>query len=267
MICTGTDIFSLKGKTALVTGATGYLGREMAFALAEAGAHVLVNSRNRKRADDLTKEICVNGLSAEGACFDVTSIEEVKLFASKLTDRPLDIIVNNAYSGSAGNVETSEAQEYIKSYDIGVVSIHALCQSLLPSLRLAAQENNDASVINISSMYGLVSPDLTLYDSAKTSNPPFYGAAKAALLQWSRYAACEFGHEGIRFNAICPGPFPSMDIQTKNPEFITKLGQKVPMKRVGQSFEIKGVILFLASPASSYVNGASISVDGGWTAW
>jgi NAD(P)-dependent dehydrogenase (short-subunit alcohol dehydrogenase family) len=116
-------------------------------------------------------------------------------------------------------------------------------------------------------MYAMISPDQRIYESASGVNPPFYGAAKAALLQWTRYAACEFGAEGIRVNSISPGPFPSELVQKGSPAFIEKLANKVPMGRVGQSAEIKGPILFLASSASSFVNGANIVVDGGWTCW
>jgi NAD(P)-dependent dehydrogenase (short-subunit alcohol dehydrogenase family) len=98
-------------------------------------------------------------------------------------------------------------------------------------------------------------------------NPPFYGAAKAALLQWTRYAASEFGKEGIRVNAVSPGPFPSLAMKAANPDFIEALAAKVRMGRIGASDEIKGPMLFLASSAASFVNGANIVVDGGWTCW
>ena len=134
-------------------------------------------------------------------------------------------------------------------------------------MRKAVQQNGEASVINLASMYAMVNPDQRIYVSAAEVNPPFYGAAKAALIQWTRYAACEFGAEGIRVNSISPGPFPSEAVQKNNPAFIEKLASKVPMRRIGLSDEIKGPTLFLASSASSFVNGTNIVVDGGWTCW
>ncbi|MGO8755125.1 MAG: SDR family NAD(P)-dependent oxidoreductase [Gallionellaceae bacterium] len=263
----GTEIFSLQGKTALITGATGYLGSAMARALAEAGAHVLVNSRSSERSASLVKDLKDAGLAAGMAVFDVTSQNDVETFLASIQGRALHILINNAYAGGAGSIENSASNAYLDSYDVTIVAAHNLLKAALPNLRHAVQEYGDASVINIASMYALVSPDQRIYDSAWSSNPPFYGAAKAALVQWTRYAACEFGHEGIRVNSISPGPFPAEAVQKTNPAFIAALEKKVPMGRIGQRDEIKGPALFLASSASSYVNGANLVVDGGWTCW
>ncbi len=263
----GIDIFSLKGKTALVTGATGYLGQAMVRTLAEAGAHVLINGRDAERTQKLTEALQGEKLSVESAIFDITKTDEIDSFLKHLNDDPLDILINNAYSGGSGNIASSQGTSYINSYDISLVAAHNLLNKLLPKLRDAAGSNGGSSIINIASMYGIVSPDQRAYDSVQETNPPFYGAAKAALIQWTRYAACEFGKENIRVNAISPGPFPSMDVQQSNPAFINRLEQKVPMGRIGMPDEIKGAVLFLSSSASSYVNGTNLVVDGGWTCW
>lgn len=263
----GTEIFSLTGKVALVTGATGYLGTAMAFALAEAGAKVLVNSRTKERSNGLVRQLRDAGLHAEPAVFDVCSLESIRNFFEAYRGEPLSILVNNAYMGGAGSVEVSDAASYGKSYEVTLLAAHNLLQQALPALRQAVRHSGDASVINIASMYALVSPDQRIYDSPQAVNPPFYGAAKAGLIQWSRYAACEFGREGIRVNSISPGPFPSKAVQSGSPLFIQALAQKVPLGRIGQALEIKGPVLFLASSASSFVNGANLVVDGGWTSW
>ena len=122
-------------------------------------------------------------------------------------------------------------------------------------------------MINVASMYGLVSPDLRVYENAASTNPPFYGAAKAALLQLSRYLACELAKDNIRVNALCPGPFPCPSVKEANPEFIKKLENRVPLGRIGIAEELKGPVVFLASDDSSYVTGSTLNVDGGWTAW
>lgn len=264
---TGVHIFSLKGKTALITGATGHLGSSMASALAEAGAHVFVNSRSDDRARSLVKQLRNQGHSAEEAVFDVRYNEAVEAYFAQWGKRPLDILINNAYMGGAGSIALAEEESYSESYNIAVVAAHRLVRGALPYMREAVKSSGEASVINICSMYAMVSPDQRAYDSPANANPPFYGAAKAALLQWTRYAACEYGREGIRFNAVSPGPFPSDAVQQENPAFIKALSQKVPMGRIGSPEELKGSVLFLASSASSFVNGANIVVDGGWTTW
>lgn len=263
----GTQLFSVKGKTALITGATGYLGSAMAFALAEAGAHILVNSRFQDRSDALVKSLVDSSYSAESAVFDVTNQQDIDRFFLSLQGKALHILINNAYVGGVGNIELSKAEAYTDSYSVTLLAAHNLLRAALPALRLAVQQVGDASVINLASMYAMVSPDQRIYNSASEVNPPFYGVAKAALLQWTRYAACEFGAEGIRVNSMSPGPFPSTSAQASNPEFIDKLANKVPLGRIGLSDEIKGPALFLASSASSFVNGSNLVVDGGWTCW
>jgi NAD(P)-dependent dehydrogenase (short-subunit alcohol dehydrogenase family) len=267
MMKKGVQVFSLSGKTALITGATGYLGSAMAAVLAEAGAHILVNSRSKERCDALVSKILSMGYSAESAVFDITDQQAVDSFFEGKQELALHILINNAYTGGGGSIEISKAEAYAKSYDVNVIATHNLLMAALSALRRAVQQSGDASVINLTSMYAMVSPDQRIYESVEGVNPPFYGLAKAALLQWTRYAACEFGAESIRVNSLSPGPFPSESVQVSNPNFIKKLADKVPLGRVGQSEEIKGPILFLASSASSFVNGSNIVVDGGWTCW
>lgn len=262
----GTEIFSLVGKTAMITGATGHLGSAMAESLAQAGAHVLVNSRSAEACHRLTAQIRKSGNSADALPFDITDESEVKKNCGRLAKSPIHILINNAASTTLGNIQESSTESYRERYEVILVAAHNLLNGILPGLRKAVKATGDASVINIASMYGMVSPDPRIYSSGKEVNPPFYGAAKAALLQWTRYAACEFAGEGIRVNAISPGPFPSKEAQ-KNKKFIKQLSGKNPMGRIGQAEEMKGPILFLASSASSYVNGANIAVDGGWTSW
>ena len=116
------------------------------------------------------------------------------------------------------------------------------------------------------SIYGTVSPDPLIYGETGYDNPPEYGVGKAAINQLTKYVACNFAKYGIRVNVVSPGPFPSNEVQ-KNRWFISNLKKKSPMGRIGKPYEIKGIVLFLASKASSYVTGQNIHVDGGWTSW
>lgn len=259
--------FSLYGKSVLVTGATGYLGRAMVLGLAELGAKVLVNGRNRPRVEQFVEELCEAKLAAQPAVFDVNDGQAVRHWFSQFGNTPLHGLVNNAYAGGAGSIETATDKDFRNSYEVSLVSANRLVREALPNLRLAVKRGGGASVVNIGSMYGMVSPDQRLYQGKNAANPPFYGAAKAALIQWTRYAACEFGIEGIRVNAVSPGPFPSTAVQATNPDFVETLAGKVPLGRIGQAEEIQGPLSFLISDASTFVNGSNLVVDGGWTCW
>lgn len=258
----------LSGRKALVTGATGYLGRAMCLALAKAGAHVLVNSRNAAACAAFVAELTAQGHTADSAVFDVTDADAVAAFiANRGPKTPLHILVNNAASGRGGTLDTATDGDFRAAYDVAVVAAQRLMRGFVPALRAARNRDGDAAILNIASMYGVVSPDLRNYDSADGSNPPFYGAAKAGLIQLTRYAACQFAPEGIRCNALTPGPFPQPAAQRDQPDMVDRLVTRVPLGRIGQAAEIGGPVLFLASPAASYVTGAVLPVDGGWTAW
>lgn len=261
------NIFSLKNKIVLVTGATGYLGRHIALGLSKAGAKVLVNSRCSDGCRNLVNEIEGFGGIAEVAVFDVTNKSQVARYFSTMKGLPLHGIVNSAHAGGAGSTEIVTEQNFLDSYAINVVAPHNIFNAALSNLRIAVADGEFASVINIASMYGLVSPEIRIYDQPCQANPPYYGASKAALIQLTRYIACEFGAENIRCNSIAPGPFPSGDVKKDNPVLIGKLSRKVPLNRVGNPEEIIGPVIFLISNASSFVNGANLVVDGGWTSW
>lgn len=261
------SMFDMHGKNVLLTGATGHLGGAMAKAFCAAGANVLVNSRSSSKAVELVESLVRCGGKAEIAVFDVRSSDSVEQYFSDGQLKALHVLVNNAYAGRGGTIESSSREDYSESYEIGLIGVHTLVRAALPALRSAVELGEGASVINIASMYGVVAPDLRVYDTPEGSNPPFYGAVKAALVHWTRYAACEFGKEGIRFNSITPGAFPSLAVQEKMSDFVQRLEERIPLGRIGNPEEITGPALFLASNASSYVNGANLVVDGGWTCW
>lgn len=261
------NIFSLQGKQILITGACGYLGRSMVMGLAGLGAKVWINGRNRKAVDTLVRELSSAGHEVFPAVFDVTNDASVSEFFQKTEMPALHGVVNNAYAGTSGSIETAASESYLASYNITVAASHRILKASLPYLRKAVADCGGAAVVNVASMYGMVSPDIEAYSSKSQANPPFYGAAKAGLIQWSRYAACEFGPEAIRVNSISPGPFPSESVCSSNAPFVERLAKNVPLGRVGFANEVQGPVAFLLSDAASYVNGANLVVDGGWTCW
>lgn len=264
------EMFGLTGRTALVTGAGGHLGGAMVRALAGAGARIYLAGRSLAPLETLAADLNANsGTQAEVLQMDVTDAASVDAGLARISAETgrLDVLVNNAHSGKTGTLESARAEDYSNAFAVSVQSMAELVRKALPLMRQAVSESGQASVINISSMYGMVSPDPSIYGDSGHNSPPYYGAAKAAILQYTRYAAVHLAEEKIRVNAISPGPFPKARVAQTMPELWDTLNRKSPMKRVGQPQEIGGAAVFLASDAASYVTGVNLPVDGGWTAW
>lgn len=259
----------LTGRNALVTGAGGWLGAPMARALAEAGAHVWVTGRREAPLAAVVEDIRAGGGAATQAQLDITQPEQVDAVVSRIesTDGKLDILVNNAHAGSPRD-ETAQDRGFAHAAGAANTAVWRTIQRCLAALEVAVANQGDAAIINVSSMYGTVSPDPRVYrESGQPHNPLFYGASKAGLLQMTRWLACDLGPRGIRVNSISPGPFPQRDLPERDPHFVRLLAEKVPLGRTGRPEEVAGAVVFLAGSGASYITGADIAIDGGWTAW
>lgn len=259
-------MFSLKGKVALVTGGAGYLGTAISEALAQYGSKLVIASRNAEHCKRLARQLTKDyGIEARGVELDMCShasvIQCMEIVHNEMGS--IDILINNASSGkpSIGIEEVSDA-DWLNGLDGTINGVFRCTKAVIPYMK----KNKYGVIINISSMYGIVSPDSRIYGDSGYNNPPDYGAGKAAIIQFTRYSACHLACDGIRVNAISPGPFPSAEVQ-KNKTFISNLENRVPLRRIGKPDDLKGAVVFLASDASIYVTGQNIVVDGGWTVW
>lgn len=251
---TVSDLFDLTGRTAVVTGATGRLGRTFASVLADAGATVWAVSRSGGAVPGTRALAC-----------DVTSDAAVTALGAAVRDGTgrLDVLVHAAHVGRAGSLATASSGDYAEAADLALTAFQRLLSATRDLLLCAAAAGGSPSVIAVSSMYGLISPR-PVYDDPAVGNPPYYGAVKAGVLQLARYAAAELGPLGVRVNTLTPGAFPGPGA---DPGLVGRLGAQTPLGRVGEPAELATALLFLASPRSSYVTGANVVVDGGRTAW
>lgn len=256
------ESFSLKNKVAIVTGGYGYLGKAFVHSLHEAGAKVIVAGRDKHKFEAAFPD-------ASGIYFqylDISSTESIRhCFADvNCIYGSIDILVNNAIYLSGQFPEEVTDEDLTYSFDGIIGSVYKCIRGVIPYMR----EQKSGSIVNIASMYGVVVPDFKVYDDNCKSNfnPPQYGASKAGVIQLTKFFGEYLIGDNIRVNAISPGPFPSSSVQS-NQEFVSRLAQKNPSRRIGDPEDLKGALLFLVSDASKYVVGQNIQVDGGWTIW
>jgi NAD(P)-dependent dehydrogenase (short-subunit alcohol dehydrogenase family) len=259
------DLFRLDGQLAFLSGAAGHLGREMAFALGEAGAKLILNGRNESRVKAFAEELTRAGIACDCAVFDMMDLRIVRGFFADLGK--LHVLINNAVTMTPKSFEGAQPEDFDVAYRSSVGAAFEAVRAAKPALQRAAAERGDASVVNIASMYASVAPDPKLYSQPGQMSPPHYGAAKAGLLQLTRHLAAELGPSGVRVNALSPGPYPRPEVADKDPAFASRLAGRTMLGRTGRPEEIRGPVLFLASRASSFVSGSTLMADGGWTAW
>jgi NAD(P)-dependent dehydrogenase (short-subunit alcohol dehydrogenase family) len=258
-------LFSLKGKVAVVTGGAGHLGSAISEGLAMAGADLVIASRNETRCQETAQELSKTyGVRSMGLGPDVSSLEKVKDGFKAANDGMgnIDILVNNAGYNRPGDIKSMTEQDWMEGIDGTINGIYRCTQTVIPYM----EARKHGVIINIASIYGIVSPDSRIYGKSGFDSPPNYGAGKAAVIQFTRYTACHLAPKGIRVNAISPGAFPNIKVQ-ENKVFISNLENKVPLGRIGQPADLVGAVVFLASEASGYITGQNIIVDGGWTVW
>lgn len=251
------DIFKLDGKVALITGGSKGLGLVMAKALAAAGADIAINSRHGSEAKAAADEIHqATGRRALGFEADVTRPEQVKPMVDRIIAElgGVDILINNAGVNVRQPTVELPLEEWRRVVEINLTGPFIMTQAVAPHML----KKGWGRIIYLSSILGQV---------GLAGRPP-YTATKGGLILLAKTQALEFATQGITVNAICPGPF-ATDMNKAlldDPEKYKAFVAKIPMGRWGELHEIQGAVLFLASEASSYVTGTTLTVDGGWTA-
>jgi NAD(P)-dependent dehydrogenase (short-subunit alcohol dehydrogenase family) len=273
-------LFSLEGKTAILTGASGFLGRTFALALLANGARVIALGRSDRLQTEATawaNQFGADKISIEQ--IDMYNVEALNTLCDKIAaeEKSIDVLINNAHElGSAtgfnvpeGSLENSTFDQWQRNLQGGVYWAVQTTQRL--GIKMKQQQRG--SIINIATMYASVAPRPQLYEGTTSLNPPGYSASKAALAAFTRYTASFWGRDGVRANCISPGPFSNTEdigtgqnaVQEDSP-FVKKLKGYTVLDRIGRPIELCGALLFLASDASTYITGQNLNVDGGWTA-
>jgi gluconate 5-dehydrogenase len=273
------SLFSLAGKTAVVTGASGFLGRTFALALLANGARVVAlgrSARLQQEAAGWASQFGVDKIAVYKIdMYDVAALNELCDGIAR-SETSIDILINNAHElGSAtgfnvpeGSLENSTFDQWQRNLQGGVYWAVQTTQRLGTKMK----EQRRGSIVNIATMYASVAPRPQLYEGTALLNPPGYSASKAALVAFTRYTASFWGRDGVRANCISPGPFSNTeDVAGQNSvgedsQFVQRLRGYTVLNRIGRPIELCGALLFLASDASTYVTGQNLNIDGGWTA-
>lgn len=257
------QLFDLTGQVVLVTGGCGHLGSAMCRALAEAGASVVVTSRDASKAQTLAQTLPRLGSARHfGIALDhmnpdslPSSFQEAISLAGAV-----DVVVNNGHEALAADWTTVTAAEF--SRHLGNATGYFVLSKLLRDH--AVERGVPASVILLGSMYGVVGSYPDAYEEICPASPVAYHTLKGGVVHLTRHLAVYWAKDRVRVNCLSPGPFPGPNAPVA---LVERLLTKSPMQRMGLPSELKGPLVFLASNASSYMTGQTLIVDGGWTAW
>ena len=256
--------FDLTGQSALVTGGGTHLGRAMATALGELGAHVHIAGRRLDVCEATAASMRDAGLDAHAHCVDITADGEIDATIDAIASRQgrFDILVANAGgSFTRSYMPNASIEEFRRTLDLNVTGLFRCAQAASRHMIPAGR----GKIITIGSIHGQLTADLRLYEGLEfwRSGPPYH-AAKGAVVNLTRSLAAELGRHNIQVNCISPGQIPQ---ETSDPEFVERCRVNNPLQRTGQADDLKGAVALLASPASDWITGHNLLVDGGWSIW
>ena len=265
------DLFSLKSKTAIVTGALGLIGKKHCEALAMAGANVVVLDMNESDSKAFAKELGKKHLGLSVDVTDTDSLNDAKKHILKRYSS-IDVLVNNAaindtfenpaMASHLSAFENYPVEAFRKSLEVNVTGVF-LCSQVFGTVMA---EQGRGSIINVASTYGIVGPDQSIYRNTERVQTffksPAYPTTKGAVVNFTRFLAAYWGHRGVRVNTLSPG-----GVENGQDAFFYKnYAAKTLLGRMANAEDYQGALIFLASDASAYMTGANLVVDGGWTA-
>lgn len=261
------NIFRIDGKIAIVTGGAGYFGKPISLALAEAGAHVIIASRDKKKCETYAADLVGKGLKAEGMSLDLANEKSIENFVKKIYKKyaAIDILVNNAVSREGmKDLEELNKADIESAQLINSTGLFLLTKSVIKIMR----KQKAGNIINVSSIQGAVGPNFPVYGKTGMSSPLNYTYDKWGMVGFTKWLSNYYGKFNIRANCISPGGYgPGIVENTGRKEFIDNYKRLTPLGRFAEDDDIKGPVVFLASEASSYITGHNLLVDGGWTNW
>ncbi len=254
--------FNLNNKVVIVTGGYGHLGKAIVESLLFHQATVYVFGRTEEKFQSSFQEKTNNEKLHFIKC-DITFTESIKAAFANVFKKEgrIDVLINNAFYSKGQSPENMTDEEWAFCMDGTLSSVFRGIREIIPYYKTAQK----GKIINVSSMYGVVAPQFEIYDDfPQFLNPPHYGAAKAGVIQLTKYYASFLGSFGIQVNAVTPGPFPSLGVQ-ESKGFVEALKSKTCTNSIGKPEDLAGTFIFLASDASNFITGQNIVVDGGWT--
>jgi NAD(P)-dependent dehydrogenase (short-subunit alcohol dehydrogenase family) len=255
------DTFSLKGKVGLVTGGAGLYGRQIVLALAEAGATTYVASRNLGACEKLAEEYRKLGYDVTALQYDQSDEKSVLALRDEILKRSkkIDILVNNSVLRPMKKGFWDDASTFDESMRVNATGLFVISRAFGDVM----MEQKSGSIINIGSIHGMIAPDPTIYRGTNINGwYPDYFFHKSGMINFTRYLGSYYGQFNVRANCVSPGGFQT---ESHSEVFLKQYGERTFLGRMADDEDLKGVIVFLASDASSYITGTNIPVEGGYT--
>ncbi len=260
------ELFGLHDQVAAVVGGAGRIGRVLCRTLSQAGAQVALLDVDIQAARDVADQIArATSRQLLAIETDTTQPEQLEAAVAEIERSlgPPCMLVNSAQFRGQG-FYSSDVESYPKSawdrvLDVNLTGVHLACQAFARSMAA----HGGGRIVNIASTYGVVSPDPRIYGDSGVNSPVSYAASKAGVIQLTRYLAVHLRERNIRVNCLVPGGV----FDNQHPQFVEQYAARTPLGRMARAEDYRGAVLFMLSPASAYMTGAVVTVDGGWTVW